>query len=71
MVSASLHQQLVNAASDAGKGVAQPKASDLQQVWLHVIGCAGTTHLHIGRHSGSLRLYDYGVNAIAMLDGQN
>ena len=30
MVAASLHQQLVTAASDAGKGFAQPEASDLQ-----------------------------------------
>ena len=41
MVAASLLQQLVTAGSDAGKGFAQLKASDLQQIWLHVIASAG------------------------------
>ncbi len=55
MVAASLHQQLVTAASNAGKGFAKPEASDLQKTQLHVVKCAETPHLYVGGHRGSLK----------------
>ena len=53
VVAASLHQQLVTIASVVGKGYAQPNLSELEVVWLPVVGCAGTLHLYLGGHSGS------------------